>query len=481
MKHVVAAGGLLLLALVSGQTPAKAQGLGNLGLGNLGLGNLGLGNLLNNPLSVGVAIPNVVDVTINVPTIITTGPNGPTVVLPNINLPSIVQLDVSGLQNLSLPTGDTLLLINLGGISLAVPNVPAVTQLGNSVLGVVLDQVAPVNQVLATTTNVAVLSPVQQLIDHQTSTGTGSLDRTETVVSGSTAFAPTPVSNLWMWNAVNIGTTKHDGFQFKAGSGDGQITGSTLGVRSVDRSETPGLLWDASTLAGLRPGTLHFGLSAGISESDLDAAGSAAKDLGVDGATTARLRSWSAGAFALLTMPSWYAGVAAGGSWGKAEITNPVTGAESDFDGSSVTSALFLGKVVPLTGDVRLDLRGTLGYQHSVGDAHEDAIGFSYGEQTIESFDGSLSARLFGVVRTGSVTLRPYVQAGVAHRFHYENAVQIQGVDFAFEDADTSVFAAGGIDLEITQTLQVSVGARYDHSADFDSVVGRFGVIMKLN
>jgi hypothetical protein len=40
---------------------------------------------------------------------------------------------------------------------------------------------------------------------------------------------------------------------------------------------------------------------------------------------------------------------------------------------------------------------------------------------------------------------------------------------------------AGGLDFDINGTLQLSVGARYDRSQDYDSLTGRIGVLLKLN
>jgi outer membrane autotransporter protein len=225
----------------------------------------------------------------------------------------------------------------------------------------------------------------------------------------------------------------------------------------------------------------HIGISAGVSESQLDIRGdSTLRGLGITDVGSANIRAWSVGGFALLTTRAWYVGTAAGGSWGKAQTENAVIGAESDFDGSSLTSSLFVGTIVPLPQDLRIDVRGTLGYHRTQGDAHHDTLGIAYGEHVLEHLSGTLSARLFTVIPAGAHTLRPYVQAGVTHRFYYANDVNIQGVDFSFDDADTSLFAAGGIDLEINDWLQLSAGVRQDHSPDYDYVSGRFGVLLKL-
>jgi hypothetical protein len=233
---------------------------------------------------------------------------------------------------------------------------------------------------------------------------------------------------------------------------------------------------------GLKRGSLHFGLIGGLAESDLEVEGDAfLKELGVTDAGSARWRSWSVGGFGLLTTRSWYAGTAVGGSWGSSESENYVVGAACNYDVSSYTSAFFLGTIVPVTDAVRVDLRGTLGYQRTVGDAHEDTLGIAYGDHVVETANGSLSARLFGVIREANVTVRPYLQGGLAHRFHYENALDIAGVGFTFSDADTSLFAAGGLDFEIDRTLQLSIGVRQDHSPDFDSYTGRIGLLININ
>ncbi len=436
-------------------------------------------------------LPNIVIPKLDLP-IITDPKGGPiSVQLPNLDLPNVLHLDVSRLTpELRRRFGDEdLLLINLPGITIVLPDLPVVGGIGTGVLGVVLDQVSSVSQALSNTANQALLSPVQQILDNLLGGGSVASSSSTDGPSGANAgggvsgMAALPLSNLWMWNAMTFGTSSHGGYQFRAGSGDNLITGTTLEVRTNERSEMPGILWDASTLAGLRPGTLHFGVNAGIAESDLDVrANSVLRSLGLTQAGAGHLKSWSAGGFALLTTRAWYTGAAAGGSWGRAETDNFVTGARSDYDGSSFTSSLFAGTILPITADdARLDLRATLGYQRTVGEAHSDTAGITYSDHTVETFDGSLSARLFGVVRLPSFTLRPYAQAGVVHRFHYLNELQIQGVDFSFDDADTSVFFAGGLDFDINSTLQLSAGVRHDHSPDYDSLTGRIGVLLKLN
>jgi hypothetical protein len=425
-----------------------------------------------------VVLPNVVLPGVKLP-IVSIIDGRPVIKLPDLPLPNLSLVHIAGLPIDLHLGGDTLLVLSLPGISIALPNLSGVGALGSGVVGIVLDQVSAVTQSLAGTSNSAALGPIQALID---GVGSGGAPSSNSAAMGGSGFAPLPLVNMWMWNSVTFGTSSHGGYQFRGGEGDGAVSGSTLATRSNDWAEMPGVLWDASTVAGLRPGTLHIGLNAGIAETELSVKGnSVLRELGITQAGKANLRSWSAGGFALLTTRSWYTGAAAGGSWGKADTDNYITGAGSEFNGTSFTSALFLGTVMPVWDVVKLDLRGMLGYQRTVGDGHSDSIGIVYGDHTIENFNGTLSARLFGSFDVGGTILRPYVQAGVTHRFHYANELKIQGIDFSFDDADTSVFAAGGIDLDISQKVQFSVGVRHEHSPDFDNLVGRIGFIYKLN
>jgi hypothetical protein len=430
-----------------------------------------------------ISLPNVIDARIKLPTIINPDKGQPTVVLPKLALPSIGVIETKGLPPIpGLPTGDSLLLVNLPGVSIVGPNLPELAKLGNGVLGALLNQVSSVNQMLANTTGLNLLGPINQMIDGLAGGDGPAVNQPNASSNGAVQVAPLSLSNLWTWSAFTFGGGSHSGFSYKASTGDSVISGSTLPIHSSDRSMMPGVLIDVSSPLGLKRGTLHIGLTAGYSESELEIRGDAAlRSLGILDAGSANLRAWSVGGFALLTARPWYTGVAGGGSWGEAEVENSVLGSKSDYDGSSLTGSWFVGAITPLNQHFRLDVRGTLGYHRTQGDAHQDSLGLAFGEHVIERLDASLSARLIAVIPAGTFTLRPYLQAGVAHRLHYVNELQIQGIDFAFDDADTSVFTAGGIDVDIADWLQLSAGVRQDHSPDYDYLSGRFGILLKLN
>jgi hypothetical protein len=73
------------------------------------------------------------------------------------------------------------------------------------------------------------------------------------------------------------------------------------------------------------------------------------------------------------------------------------------------------------------------------------------------------------------------VQGGLTHRLHYENELKIEAETFAFDDADTSVFARAGIDFDVDQSTQAYVAVRGDASEDFEAIAAQVGVTFKLD
>jgi len=430
-----------------------------------------------------IAIPTVTLPAVNVPSISVAIPGVATVTLPSATVPSLNVLNIVGIPpGLNLPADVSALLINLPGVSVVAPGSAPLAVASSNGLGGVLNQVVPVNQQLAASAAASLLGPVEQLLDGLAAGDGMTNARAIEIATVSGSAAPSGVPNVWMWNAVTAGRGQHDGLKYRSDADSSLATGSTLPVRSVDKAMLPGLLWDASTFFGVRKGMLHFGITGGVAQSDIEIGSSAAlADAGIAQAGSASFTSHSIGGFAIVTTGTWYAGATAGGSWGRSEVENYLLEATSDYRTSSFIASSLLGTILPITNIIRFDARGSLAYQRTIGDSHLDTLGIVYGEHAIESVHGSLSGRLFGTVRLGNTTVRPYAQAGLAHRFHYANELRIQGIDFAFDDAGTSLFAAAGIDLEIGSSLQLSAGARQDHSRDFDSLSARFGIALRLN
>lgn len=109
-----------------------------------------------------ITVPNVTVPAIAVPGVVTV-PGvtvaGITVVLPSV--PSVNLVDPLGLvPGLNLPIGSNVLLINLPGVSILLPNLLELASLGNGAVGVVLNQVAPVNQLFSDAARANQMMPV---------------------------------------------------------------------------------------------------------------------------------------------------------------------------------------------------------------------------------------------------------------------------------------------------------------------------------
>jgi hypothetical protein len=409
----------------------------------------------------------------NIATVSTTSLNitstGATVALPSA---TVLGVDVTSTP-LSLDLTGSGNLLELPAVHIGVGSLE-VTLLGDDGLENVLNQLSSTTQMFAGFGRASIMAPFEQVLDGMAFDASSACTNAD-----ASGFAPAPAANVWTWNAVTVGTTDHSGYELHGG---GNGAGCSLPFHSLERSQLPGMIWDASSYFGLKPGTLHLGFTGGVTETDTQIRASRALlDAGIAQAGAARLTSTMVGGYSLLRSGNWYAGSAFGSAWGRNESRDFVLGAASEYDTSTFIAAGILGNIVPINDNLRFDVRGTLAYQRTVGDSHVDSLGIAYGNHTIETANATLSGRLFGLLRQGALTIRPYLQAGIVQRLHYDNEVEIDGIGFTFEEADTSVFAATGVDLDIDRSLQLSAGVRHEHSSDFDNLTARFGVVLKLN
>jgi hypothetical protein len=399
---------------------------------------------------------------------------------------SLVSLGKAGLQA-ELPAvtaGDAvsippvLLAINDKGASTKLPDI---TVGGKSLWslpgGDVINHVSPITQLFANIGSAEAFASVDQLLN---GLAFGNDAPSACAAVDASTLGPLPTADISVWNALAVARTDHDGYRINGENG--VSCGSTLPFQTMERTQLPGVLWDASSAFGFKKGTFHMGFSGGATESDTQIKASAAlRDAGIERAGSNRMRAWSVSSFSLLTMEKWYAGSAFGSAWGRTESQNFVLGSDSDYDTSTFVAAGFVGTIIPLTEAARFDVRGTLSYQRTVGEAHADSLGLAYSDHTIAAADAMLSARLFGIFRHDGMTIRPFIQAGITHHLSYNNHLEIDGVAFTMQEADTTIFTATGLDFEIDRTLQVSVGVRHEQSPDAESVTGRFGLSLRLN
>ena len=194
-----------------------------------------------------LTLPNVPVPGLTEPGIITAP--GVTVTLPSGSTPGVGLIDTSSLlPGLNLPVGSNVLLINLPGISILLPNLLQLASLGNGAVGVVLNQVAPVNQLFSDAARANQMTPVTQLLDSLTS-------RIPEVVwrdpgAGADArrvcAARCPQSLDVERGRCRPHATTTVRFPFQTSSADAQVSGATLPTRSIEKSTLPGVLWDAS-------------------------------------------------------------------------------------------------------------------------------------------------------------------------------------------------------------------------------------------
>lgn len=450
-------------------------------------------SLGSNGLNVTVSSVNVAGLVTTTPTSLSLNDKGLNVTVSGVSVaglvsvsPTSVGLDSKGLD-VTLPAvnvadvvavGSTTLSLNGSGATVALPDIKVGGQsLWTLPVRDVINHVSPVAQLFAGMGSAEAFGPVEQLLN---SLAFGNDAPSACASVDASALGPLPTADISVWNAVTVGRTEHGGYQ--VGGGNGAPCGSTMGFQTTERAQLPGVMWDASSAFGFKKGSFHMGFSGGATESDTQVRATAAlRDAGVVQAGSTRMQAWSASGFSLLTNDNWYAGTAFGGAWGRTESMNFVLGSESDYDTSTFVGAGFLGTVIPLTETVRFDVRSTLSFQRTVADAHVDSLGLVYGDHTIESADAVLSGRLFGVFRHDDMTIRPFIQAGITHHLSYSNQLEINGIVFNLREDDTSLFAATGLDFEISNTLQLSLGVRHDRSSDYESVTGRFGLSLRLN
>lgn len=287
---------------------------------------------------------------------------------------------------------------------------------------------------------------------------------------GAPGYTATPIS-MFMISGIN--KVSHDGFDTTM---SGASFGRTPEYDQLDTGFTFGVRLDGSKAVGLAPNTLTFGLFGNYTKSDIDlgAVPGYAKSGQVD------VDSWSVGGYALVTDGWKYGMVTVSGTFGSPEREDFVYGSNADFNTTAVATSANLGMLVPL-GSAKIDLRGAVTYVTVSGDDHTDSIGIRYTNAKLEDVTGSLSARLFGLIRTENGVLRPFVQGGVNQRFHYKSTITVEDTPFTFDDGDTTVFARAGVDFDLSRSTQAYVSVRGEQGEDVQAIAGQIGVTIKLD
>jgi outer membrane autotransporter protein len=268
----------------------------------------------------------------------------------------------------------------------------------------------------------------------------------------------------------------HDGYSVQ--SAVPAFSGSTPGFEEENYGLTIGGRFDGSEFFGASPNSVTLGLLGNYTRTEIDIDAPLA---GLSGGS-ATVDSWSVGTFGLVTDGTRYGLLSVTGTFGspetETEIVGPISAA---FNNYAVATSAVVGVLVPLGGSVRLDLRGGLDYVYARSEDFEDSLGVDYTDGRTQEFAGSASARLFSVIKADGYDVRPFVQAGVSHRFHYENELKVDGIAFSFDEADTSLFGRAGVDFSLSQSTQAYLAVRGDASEDFEAIAAQFGLTFKLD
>jgi Autotransporter beta-domain len=295
--------------------------------------------------------------------------------------------------------------------------------------------------------------------------------------SGAVLQAISPVATSFGISGVSH--TSHDGFLVSTG---GEVEGRSPDFEALDAGITLGVRFDASRAANWPKDSLTIGIFGNYTNSDVDFhTNPVLRELGIKNAGDASLNSGSGGGYALATNGSIYGLALASGQFGSSSVNDTVLNSDGDFDTSGFSSSILGGIMLPAWSGTRLDLRGGLNYLTAKADSHTDSVGVSFGEGHVNEFSGTLSARLFSVWTYRQTVIRPFAQAGIDYRFHYENEIEVENVNFSFAEGRTTLFERLGVDFDVGRYAQAYLAIRGDHNKDFDTVAGQAGLTIKLN
>ena len=270
----------------------------------------------------------------------------------------------------------------------------------------------------------------------------------------------------------------HDGFSIE--SSLDYADGKGPGFDEDNYGLTIGTRFDGSTVFGTTPGTVTLGLIGNYTHTDIEV-DAPAEFAGLGNGGSADVDSWSVGGYGLVTDGKKYGILTVTGTFGSPETSSAVIPSAAEFDTYGVAASALVGTLIPVSTTTKFDLRGGVNLVHAQSDDYRDSLGTAFTDGELNEVSGTMSLRLFTVVQTSDYNMRPFVQGGLTHRFHYENELTIDGEEFSFDDADTTVFARAGVDFSIDRSTQAYLAVRGDASEDVESIAAQVGVTFKTN
>jgi hypothetical protein len=297
--------------------------------------------------------------------------------------------------------------------------------------------------------------------------------------TGPAAVLRTISPSVMSFGISGVSQTFHDGFVVKSPA---VAHKRTLAFDSLDAGITLGMRFEASKIMNLPPDSLTFGVFGNYTNSDIDFEPDAVlRDFGFRNAGDGNVDSGSGGGYALLTNGRLYGLVLASGEFGSASVDDSILNSRSNFDTTGFASSLIGGIVLPLGAAAKIDFRGSLNYLICRADDFTDSANIQYRDGKLETASGALSVRLFTAWQRGQTVFRPFVQGGIDERFDYDNEIEVEGVNFSFDEGSTTLFGRVGMDFDVGDYAQAYAAFRADHNEDFDTVAGQIGLTVKLN
>jgi outer membrane immunogenic protein len=216
---------------------------------------------------------------------------------------------------------------------------------------------------------------------------------------------------------------------------------------------------------------------------------------------SARNDSVIAGGTVLWSQKNTYALATIVGTWGQTTLKDSVddcgyaspphpTGCNHNrynFNTSGFIGTVTAGQVFDLAGasGPKLDLRGSVGYTHNVGDRFANVFGDQQ-KYTFSTWTGTGAVTLFSnLTLQDNALLRPYIQGYIRQEWGYRNEF-----DFLLTDGTSGTVREdqkhfyGGVDAGLTYTQgSTTFGAAiyYEASGDERTLGGRLGMSQKLD
>jgi hypothetical protein len=299
------------------------------------------------------------------------------------------------------------------------------------------------------------------------------------------AFVNAPIivgaqsNELSMFAVSGVTKVSHEGYEASSALLGGG--GKTPEFEEVDYGLTLGVRWDASSYFGLDRNTVTFGVMGNYTHTDIEIGTNAALKKYFKETGKADIDSWTLGAYGVVTDGRKYGLLTIAATHGSPSTENFVLSSTADYSTVGIAGSAMSGVLVPVGGNATLDLRGGFNFMSASADDYSDSAGIRFANAELEEISGTVSARLFYVAKFESGTFRPFIQGGLTHRFHYRNEVEVEGVSFAFDDADSSVFARAGIDFDLHRYMQAYLAVRGDHSESREAIAAQVGLTFKLD